>query len=271
MGQNATSEKIAALVSTMNAAMECARGIAARSGEIEKSSSMICTSLAKLESALNSDSLGEVGHTAKLFGPENDHESTTCQGIRKSKPFQTHDQIPNKKAKPSNDPNDISDEDDKINLFDNESKGIRPLNDPDNFHSVPRLTNVGMEQFPTPLAMHIPMNTLKLDSHARWFYYDSEVLLRIGDASATTRDIECLCSGMMIEDKIYLTIKDGEHWYSVVVSLEERIVHHLDSCFHVGQLNEKVVRMRTAMDLLLWPYNECKETLKRKLNLSGKR
>ncbi|RDX74301.1 hypothetical protein CR513_45974, partial [Mucuna pruriens] len=96
--------------------------VAARLNELQKSSRFIFTSLAKLESALNTDTLGKIGHPVKLLGPQNDHESVMCKEIHKSIC------IPSQ-AKPSNDPIDISYEDDKINLLDNDSKAIIPLND----------------------------------------------------------------------------------------------------------------------------------------------
>jgi len=83
------------------------QGLAARFGELEKSSHVICTSLAKFESALNTDSSGKLGHPAKLLEPQNPHDSATCRGIQKSLTNQTRHKIPSTNVKPSNDPNHI--------------------------------------------------------------------------------------------------------------------------------------------------------------------
>jgi len=95
--------------------------LAARYGELEKSSRHICTSLTKLESVLNTDSSGKLGQPAKLLEPQRHEDSATCKGIHTSLANQTHNKIPDRNVKPSNDPNDISDENDKTKLF--------PLND----------------------------------------------------------------------------------------------------------------------------------------------
>lgn len=105
------------------------QNVANRCDELQKSSRVLFTSLVKLESVLNTDPPGKIEHSAMLFGPKNDHESAMCKGIPKSTSSHSHDQIPNKKAKPSNDTNDIFDEDEKYNLFDNDSKDIKHFND----------------------------------------------------------------------------------------------------------------------------------------------
>ncbi|KAJ1381108.1 Ulp1 protease family, C-terminal catalytic domain [Sesbania bispinosa] len=100
---------------------------------------------------------------------------------------------------------------------------------------------------------------------------------------------------------IYVPIEEvGGHWYLMVISLVERVVYHLDSLlgeknvnprhFHMGkvcdalsklvgcdefppdygnglvevpnwEINEKVVRMKVAMDLLCGEHNECWNSL----------
>ncbi|KAK7310104.1 hypothetical protein RJT34_07379 [Clitoria ternatea] len=264
---------------------------------------------------------------------------------------------------------DTKDYSNKMETFTSNNNIVSPSKGHANVFSVPKLTNVGIEQFQTPLPSHRPLKIPKLESYtnlsnnhmgnrhymtmksrtfdrnatggeiynhsnptfehsvsmfkskfhptpdmrltlpeikvcAYVFYPDNqprEVLLRNGGSFATTGDIECLCPGRVIEDKddvlqglsvkqllklyaenwmqpflnlkyIYLPIKDKRHWYLMVISLEERIVHHLDSCLQVTDvmqrhetirtmLNENAVRMKAALDLLLGSYNECKEWL----------
>jgi len=104
--------------------------VATPSDELKKSSRFIFNSLVKLESAHNTHTSRKFWQRDRLFWQQNDLKSVTCKGIQKSTPIRTHDQIPNKRAKLSIEPNDFSNEDDKANLFTNDSEGIiKPLND----------------------------------------------------------------------------------------------------------------------------------------------
>ncbi|KAK7308696.1 hypothetical protein VNO77_42319 [Canavalia gladiata] len=260
-GQNETSKKIDDLVLTMNAAMDSAQDAAAFCDEMGKSSHVIITSLSKLESALNTDTIGnspqKIELPAILFGSKIDDKCITSH---------TFDQIPNKKANPSIDPNDISDEDRKIDLFDNDSKGIKPINYCIQTNDMPQMATAtfiqrqGLETF---CDSEGPPSNMKETREDRYEY------LRVGLALTMLIKSNCyltpdmqLTLAEMKDDVlrgqpvtlllktyaihwmppfsclryIYLPIKDdGEHWYLMVISLEEGIVHNLGSSLQVGQ------------------------------------
>ncbi|RYR08056.1 hypothetical protein Ahy_B05g075602 isoform B [Arachis hypogaea] len=57
----------------------------------------------------------------------------------------------------------------------------------------------------------------------------SEHIVKIGGSSAIRQELFCLSKDHIITAKIYIPIKDNDHWYLMVMSLEPKIVFHLDS------------------------------------------
>ncbi|QCD89916.1 hypothetical protein DEO72_LG4g868 [Vigna unguiculata] len=194
----------------LNDSMDSFKDVATHSDELKKSSRFVFNSLVKLESAHNTRTSTKIRQHARIFWPQNHFK--TSKRIQNS--TLSRDQIPNKRVKLSYGRNNFSDDDDYTNLFDHDSKGIKPFND---------------------------------------FLHSREVVLRIGNKFATTEDIQCLCPGREIEDKI-INIMALKTTLMQLHQLTDQTVWSLPSSFADDVLQgQSVNRLTTTYAIHLMP------------------